>query len=156
MSLEALHWHASAFVLFGLPLVHTAVASIPLTLTERVRDYTSLPLPFFLRRFRLLLLKPSGISRLTSCHFRQWWSLCFSVPSSILHAWHLLTSDQPMSNSLFCVQPPSKKIFLSTLRCFSVQFSPTFFRKRAGPGSSRAWPPTSSSTLIGLSAPASF
>ena len=43
-----------------------------------------------------------------------------------------------MSNSLSCVHPPSKRIFLATLRCFSVQFSFTFFRKRASPGSSHA------------------
>ena len=42
--------------------------------------------------------------------------------------------------AFFCAQPqpPSKKIFLPTLRCFSVQFSLTFFRKRAIPGSSHA------------------
>ena len=43
-----------------------------------------------------------------------------------------------MSKSLFCVHAPSQKIFLATLRCFSVQLSFTLFRKRASPGSSHA------------------
>ena len=42
----------------------------------------------------------------------------------------------PMSKCLFCAHPHSKKIFLATLRCFSVQSSLTFFRKRARAGSS--------------------
>ena len=57
-------------------------------------------------------------------------SCCCRVGSTVTHS--------EMKNSLFCVQPPSKKIFLATLRCFSVQFSFAFFCKRAGPGSSHA------------------
>ena len=64
MSLEALYWHASAVVLFGLPLLHTEVASTPLTFTEKVRHYSSVPLPFFLRRSRFLLPLSDGLRNL--------------------------------------------------------------------------------------------
>ena len=56
MALEALYWHTPASVFLGPPLCHTEVASIPLAFTERVRDYASLSLPFFLRRCLLLPL----------------------------------------------------------------------------------------------------
>ena len=55
MALEALYWYTPASVLFGLPLCHAEVACIPLAFTEKARGYASLPLPFFLRRSRLLL-----------------------------------------------------------------------------------------------------
>ena len=42
-------------------------------------------------------------------------------------------SDRPQSNNLFCVQPPSEKIFLATCRCFSVQFSLTFLKQNSWP-----------------------
>ena len=60
-SLKAFYWHAPAFVL--------------LVFTERMRDVSSLPLPLFLRRSRLLL-KSSAIPCLTSCQSGQWQSLC--------------------------------------------------------------------------------
>ena len=61
MALEALNWHTPASVLLELPLCHTEVASVPLAFTERVRDYASLPLPFFLRPSRLLLPLSEGL-----------------------------------------------------------------------------------------------
>ena len=70
-----------------------------------------------------------------------------------------------MSNSLFRVQPSSKKIFLATLRCFSIQTLSLSFATEQELDRSmlalsalsvRALLPTSSNTLIGLSVPGSF
>ena len=41
MTLEALCWKTPAFVLLGLPLCHTEVASVPSAVTERMRDNTA-------------------------------------------------------------------------------------------------------------------
>ena len=48
VALETLCWHAPALVLLRLPLSHTEVAPVPLALTERMHNNTSLPLPFIL------------------------------------------------------------------------------------------------------------
>ena len=47
-----------------------------------------------------------------------------------------LSSDQPMSKSHFCTQPPSRTNILPTCRCISVQSSFVFLRSRARAGSS--------------------
>ena len=54
----------------------------------------------------------------------------------LVTCWHLLSSDQPMSKSLFCTQPPSRINFLATFRCFFSPLVLFFFRKRARAGSS--------------------
>ena len=75
-------------------------------------------------------------------------------------------SDQSMSNSLFCVHPPSKKIFLATLRRFQSN-SPSLSFAREPPAlvramhtlstlHTRAWLPISTSKLNRPSAPAFF
>ena len=131
--LQLLCFSASHFLILKWNLFHW----LPL------RGCSTIPLCHFHSFFEVLafcsnFLKTSGISHLTSYHSGQWYSLCFSVHSSFWRASHWLVSDQPTSNSLFCVHPTSKKIFLATSRCFSVQFSFTFLRKRASPGSSHA------------------
>ena len=50
------------------------------------------------------------------------WSVCFSVPS-FFKPRQVFSSDQPMSNNLFCTQPPSTTNFLITFWCLSVQTS---------------------------------
>ena len=42
MALEPFSWYAQAFVLLGLPFLHTEVALVPLAFNEWLRDNTSL------------------------------------------------------------------------------------------------------------------
>ena len=153
MALEALHWHTPASVLLGLPQSCTKVTSVPLAFNERVRDYASLPLPFFLRRSRLLLPLSEGFRNIPPHRVRFRTVVKPVLFCAFLHLTSLTLTDVRPSNveqSFFCVQPPSKKIFLATLRCFSVQFSFTFFLKRANLGSSHA--PSFNSSYSSLAA----
>ena len=150
---EAFDWYAPAFVLLGLPLRHTEMASAPLAFTGRVRE-----------RY-LFATSTLSSSRLISCHSEQWVKPVLFC--AFLHVASLTLNCVRQANveKSLLRPPPSRKIFLATLRCFSVHSSLTFFRERAGAGSShtpslplhtRALLPTSSDTLIGPSAPASF
>ena len=85
MALEAFHWRAPAFVLLGLPLCHSEVASKPLAFTERVRDDTSLPLPLFLRRSRLLLPLSEGLRNLLPDFVPMWTVVKPVLLSAFLH-----------------------------------------------------------------------
>ena len=121
------------FVLLGLPLCHSEVASIPLAFTERVRDDTSLPLPLFLRRSRLLLPLSEGLRNLQPDFVIFW-----TVEEPVLFCAFLFVTSltctyiRPANIEQSLLRPTSsRKIFLATLPCFSVQFSFTFFRKRA-------------------------
>ena len=88
MAPETFDLRTPALVLFGLPNLHREISSVPLAFTERVHNNTSLPLPFFLRRSRILLPLSEGLRnlRLISCRSGQWCSLCLSLLSSNWHA----------------------------------------------------------------------
>ena len=138
MAPQTVDLHTAASVLRRLLLLHSEVTSITSAFAERVRDYT-LFAPFFLRRFRLLLPLPEAFRNI-SPHCVPFRTVVTPLLfCAFLHLPSLTLTDIRPSNiekPFLCVQPPSKKIFLATLRCFSVQFSLTFFRKR--PGSSHA------------------
>ena len=105
--LKPFNLHTPASVLLRLPHLHSEVTSIPLAFTERVRDFSSLPLPFFLRRFRLLLPFPEGF-RNTSPHCVPFRTVVKPVlPCAFLHlASFTLTVIRPIQSrkSFFCVQ----------------------------------------------------
>ena len=88
--------------------------------------------------------KPSGIWFLTSLHEGQLYSLCCSMPSSLLQPLHFFLSDQPMSFHLFCTQPPSSTSLLHMSVLLSVQDSVVCLRSVPWIGPSH--PPSFSSS----------
>ena len=86
----------------------------------------------------------SGIWFLTSLHSGQWYSLGFSVPSSLLQPLHFSSCDHHLSYNIFCTHPPCTTSFLVTFRCSSVRASLVFLRSVAWIGSSQ--PPSCNSS----------
>ena len=106
---ETFPWHTPTVVLFRFPPVDRHVALCPLSFTygcvviplchsQSFFDVLGLLLPF-LQPFRDLAADFLPAQAMVQ-------SLCFFVPSSLLHPRHLFSSDQPMSYNLFCTQPP--------------------------------------------------
>ena len=93
-------------------------------------------------------LSNSPIWFLTSFQHGQWYNLCFSVPSSLLHPRHVFSSDQPMSYNLLSIQSPSTTSFLVTFRCLPVQASLVCLRSSALVGSSHTLSLNSSHALL--------
>ena len=98
-----------------------------------LRRDASVPVPAVLRLSVPISPSPSGIWFLIFLHDGQWYTLCFSVPSSVSQPRHFSSSDHPLSYNLLCTHPPSTTSFLITLRCLSVHPSSVF------PQHSLAW-----------------
>ena len=146
-------------MLFSLPLCHTEVASIPLTFTERVRDYTSLPLPLFLRRSRLLFPFSEGLRNIPPSFVPFWTVVKPVLFCAFLHLAGLtLTYIRPANMEQPLLRPTSFQEDLSghisVLLGRPSLLSPpppsltfAFLRKRAGAGSIHA-PSFSSSPFV--------
>ena len=119
------------------------MTSIPLASTERVRDDSTLPLPLFLRRFRLMLPPPEAFRNIPSycVPFRTVVKpvlLCVFFHLASLTLTHIrpdYIEKSPFASNLL----PRRSFWLHYGACRpSVQSSFTFFRRRAGAGSSHA------------------
>ena len=148
MALEALHWHTPASVLLGLPLLHAEVTPVPLAFTERVSDCTSLPFPFFLRRFRLLLPLPEGFRNIPP--YREPFRTVVKpiLLCAFLHLTRLTLTDIRLANIEQCLLRPT----LSFAKALELDRSTLTLSALPV----RALLPTSSNTLIGLSVPVFF
>ena len=130
MVTEAFSRHAPVFVYFSDS--HSGSSSN----FPSLRRCDAIPPGHFQPFFNIVLVcshfpTPSGIRFLTSLHDGQWYSLCFSVPSSLLQPLHFFSSDQPRPYNGFCTHPPSTTSFLVTCRCLSIHASQVFLRSIA-------------------------
>ena len=73
---------------------------------------------------------PSGIWFLTSLCDGQWYSLVFSVPSSLLQHRHFPFRPTNQCRTIFCTHPPSTTRFVVACRRLSVQASLVFLHSK--------------------------
>ena len=139
-------------MLYKLPHLHPEIPSVPLASTEWVLNYTSLPFPFFLRCFRLLLPLPQNFQTI-SHHCVPFRTVAESVLfCALLHLTSLtLTDIRPSYFEWTFLRPASFHRGLPGL--IAMLFSPILhhlFCKRASPSSSDA--PSFSSSYSCLAA----
>ena len=102
---------------------------LPLASAEKIRRDAFLPLPSLLRRVCPVFPFLQTLQFPTSLQDGQWYSLCFSVPSSLPQPRYFFSSDQSMSLILFCTHPLSTTNFLVIFRCLSVHDSLVHLRR---------------------------
>ena len=144
MAPEAFDLHTPASVLLRLTLLDAGVTSVPLAFTERVRDFSSLPFPFFLRRFRVLLPLSQAFRNIPP-HCVPFRTVVKPVLlCAFLHLASLTLTDIRPANIEYDAlwsNPPSQLELVRVMLPLSALHTRTLL-------------PTSSSALIGPSAPA--